>query len=106
MQHSREKEKTKQSPIKGAVKRTSSSKAQNSLPTKMTRSATPATVQSEAIAPSMGPVLSQEEYRARVARKAFELYEKRRALTEVDDWIEAERLVKLQLLDGQCGVSV
>ena len=54
----------------------------------------------------MGAVLSQEEYRAHVAQKAFEIYEKRRALTEVDDWVEAERLVKLQLLDEQRGVSV
>jgi hypothetical protein len=54
----------------------------------------------------MGPVLTQEEFRARVARKAFELYEKRRALTEVDDWVEAERLVKLQLLEDQRGLSV
>jgi hypothetical protein len=103
MQHSRENQKTKQSARKGAVKRTSSSKAQDSLPKKMTKSATPATAQPEATAPSTGPVLSQEEYRARVARKAFELYQKRRALTEVDDWIEAERLVKLELLDEQRG---
>jgi hypothetical protein len=54
----------------------------------------------------MGPVLTQEEYRARVARQAFELYEKRRSLTEVDDWVEAERLVKLQLLSEQQGVPV
>jgi len=54
----------------------------------------------------MGPVLTQEEYRARVARKAFELFEKRQALTELDDWVEAERLVKLQLLSEQRGASV
>jgi hypothetical protein len=54
----------------------------------------------------MGPVLTQEEFRARVARKAFELFERRQALTELDDWVEAERLVKLQLLDAQRGVSV
>ena len=105
MQRSQEKEKTKQSPTKGAVKRTSSSKARDPLLKKTRKSATPGTVQSEATAPSTGPVLSQEEYRARVARKAFELYEKRKALTEVDDWIEAERLVKLQLLDEQRGAT-
>lgn len=98
MQHSPEKEKTKQIATKG-VKKTASSKVQESLLTKMKKSATPATVQSDGIAPSMGPVLSQEEYRARVAQKAFQIYEKRRALTEVDDWMEAERLVKLELLD-------
>ena len=106
MQHSREKEKTKQSPTKETTKKTPSSKAQESSPKKITKSATRATVQSEAAAPSMGAVLSQEEYRAHVAQKAFEIYEKRRALTEVDDWVEAERLVKLQLLDEQRGVSV
>ena len=104
MQHSPEKEKSKQIAAKG-VKKTASSKVQESLPTKMRKSATPATVQSNAIAPSMGPVLSQEEYGARVAQKAFEIYEKRRALTEVDDWIEAERLVKLELLEEQRGAS-
>jgi hypothetical protein len=50
-------------------------------------------------------VLTQEEYRARVARKAFEIYQKRRALTEVDDWVEAERLVKLELLNEQRGAD-
>ena len=52
-------------------------------------------------------VLTPEEFRARVARTAFELYEKRRAVTEVEDWLEAERLVKTQLLsDGHEAGSV
>jgi hypothetical protein len=50
-------------------------------------------------------VLTQEEYRARIDRKAFELYEKRQALTDVDDWMEAERLVKLELLEEQRGAT-
>jgi hypothetical protein len=103
MQHSGGKEKTKQTATRGSVKKTAGSKTPDSLPKKMTKSGTPAAVQSETTAPSTGPVFSQEEYRARVARKAFELYEKRQALTEVDDWIEAERLVKLELLDEQRG---
>ncbi|BCA54544.1 hypothetical protein W02_16840 [Nitrospira sp. KM1] len=56
--------------------------------------------------PSIGSVFTHEEFRARVAQKAYELYESRRALTEVDDWLEAERLVKLQLLSAPQGGSV
>jgi hypothetical protein len=48
-------------------------------------------------------VLSDDEYRARVAQKAYELYQKRQALTEKDDWLEAERLVKLEILRGDHG---
>ena len=105
MQPSRENEKAKQTTSKVGAKKTIRSKAQDSLSRTVTKSAqrplpaVPAT-------PSMGPVLTQEEYRARVARQAFELYEKRRSLTEVDDWVEAERLVKLQLLSEQQGVPV
>ena len=43
-------------------------------------------------------ILTQEEFRARVARKAFELYLKRHAVTEVDDWVKAEELVRQELL--------
>lgn len=105
MQQSRDSQKAKQNTSKVGPKKTASSKAQDSLRPKTAKSAMPATVQSEPTAPPMGPVLSQEEYRACVARKAFELYEKRRALTEVDDWMEAERLVKLQLLAEQRGAT-
>ena len=50
-------------------------------------------------------VLTQEEFRTRVSQKAFELYEIRRAITDVEDWIEAERVVKLQLLSGEQGAG-
>jgi hypothetical protein len=43
-------------------------------------------------------VLTEDEFRALVARKAYELFERRRAVTEVEDWLEAERLIKEQLL--------
>jgi hypothetical protein len=44
-----------------------------------------------------------EQYRSRVAQKAYELYEKRQAATDLDDWVEAERLLKAELLQqGQC----
>jgi hypothetical protein len=51
--------------------------------------------------------LTEDEFRARVSRKAYELYEKRTAATQVDDWLEAERLVKHELLaEGRCAGSV
>lgn len=43
-------------------------------------------------------VITEHEFRTLVARKAYELYEHRRAVTEVEDWLQAERLVKQQLL--------
>ena len=104
MQPSRENEEAKKNTLKVGSKKTISPKAQNSLRQPVTKPSQPSL---QAVpASSMGPVLTQEEYRARVARIAFELYEKRRALTEMDDWIEAERLVKLQLLEEQRGLSV
>ena len=39
--------------------------------------------------------MTEEQYRARVSHKAYELYEKRQAATPLEDWLEAERLVKL-----------
>ena len=105
MQRSRENEKTKQTAPKAEVKKTSRSKAQDSLPQPISKGPKSG-LRAEPTGSSMGPVLTQEEFRARVARKAFELYENRRALTEVDDWVEAERLVKLQLLSEQRGASV
>ena len=61
----------------------------------------------EPISPAMGLVMTEDEFRTHVSRKAYELYEKRRALTDVEDWLEAERLVKQQLLaKGQWAGSV
>jgi hypothetical protein len=55
----------------------------------------------------MGRVVTEEQYRARVSQKAYELYEKRQAVTPVEDWLEAERLVKTELLaNGQWAGSV
>ena len=52
-------------------------------------------------------VLSEDELRGRVAAKAYELYAQRQAVTEADDWLNAERLVKEQLLaQGGCAGSV
>ena len=56
---------------------------------------------------AIGRVVTEEEYRTRVSQKAYELYEKRQAATNVDDWVEAERLVKNELLaEGQWAGSV
>jgi hypothetical protein len=52
-------------------------------------------------------VITEDEFRALVAGKAYELFERRRAVTEVEDWLEAERLVKEQLLaQGRSAGSV
>jgi len=51
--------------------------------------------------------VTEEQYRARVSQKAYELYEKRQAVTQLEDWLEAERLVKIELLaEGQWAGSV
>ena len=55
----------------------------------------------------IGRVVTEDQYRARVSQKAYELYEKRQATTELEDWLEAERLVKTELLaEGQWAGSV
>ena len=55
----------------------------------------------------IGRVVTEEQYRARVSQKAYALYEKRQAVTPVEDWLEAERLVKTELLaEGQWAGSV
>jgi len=43
-------------------------------------------------------VITESEYRARVAQKAHEIFIHRCAITEVDDWVRAERIVKEELL--------
>lgn len=42
--------------------------------------------------------ITEDEFRARIAAKAYQLYADRLARTEIDDWMEAERLVKEELL--------
>jgi hypothetical protein len=54
-----------------------------------------------------GRVVTDEQYRARVSQKAYALYEERQAATHLDDWFEAERLVKKELLaEGHWAGSV
>ena len=56
---------------------------------------------------AIGHVVTDEQYKSRVAQKAYELYAKRRGMTELDDWVEAERLVKSELIaEGQWAGSV
>jgi hypothetical protein len=38
-----------------------------------------------------------------VSQKAYELYQKRQAVTHLQDWLEAERLVKTELLAKDSG---
>lgn len=61
----------------------------------------PATATSE-------PGLSLVEYHARIARKAYDLFERRGRDEghDVEDWLEAERLVKEELLQrGETVIS-
>jgi hypothetical protein len=54
-----------------------------------------------------GRIVADEQYTARVSQKAYELYEKRQGTTDLEDWLEAERLVKMELLaEGQWAGSV
>ncbi|MGC3974360.1 MAG: hypothetical protein QM771_08280 [Nitrospira sp.] len=103
MKQSREGEKSKPNTSRALPPKNLRSKAENSVRSKRTKAASLLTLPSELTTAATGPVLTQEEYRARVAKKAFEIYEKRRAWTEVDDWIEAERVVKLELLNEPQG---
>lgn len=43
-------------------------------------------------------VITENEYRTLVAQKAYEMYLQRCAISEVDDWLQAERIVKEALL--------
>ena len=55
----------------------------------------------------IGRVVTEEQLRVRVSQKAYELYEKRQAATQLGDWLEAERLVKTELLaEGQWAGTV
>lgn len=48
---------------------------------------------------SSNPAMSKEDLKKLVEKKAFELYEKRgrKAGHAVDDWLEAERIIKGKL---------
>ena len=103
MQNSQDNEKPKPTVRKAGGRRPSGTKAQRSVREPENKVAEPRRPQSESTSTPVRPMLTQEEYRARVAKRAFELYERRRALTELDDWLEAERLVKMHLLKEEQG---
>jgi len=48
---------------------------------------------------SSNPTMSKDDVSALIAKKAFELYEKRGRKTghSIDDWLEAERIIKGKL---------
>ena len=48
---------------------------------------------------SSNPTMSQEDINALIAKKSYELYEKRgrKAGHSMDDWLEAERIVRGKL---------
>jgi hypothetical protein len=55
----------------------------------------------------IGRAVTEDQLRVRISEKAYELYEKRQAATQLGDWLEAERLVKTELLaEGQWAGSV
>ena len=55
----------------------------------------------------IGRAVTEEQLRVRISEKAYELYEKRQAATQLGDWLEAERLVKTELLaEGQWAGTV
>jgi hypothetical protein len=55
----------------------------------------------------IGCVVTEGHLKARISQKAYELYEKRQATTHLEDWLEAERLVKTELLaEGQWAGTV
>jgi hypothetical protein len=58
--------------------------------------------QKDASLAAIGRGVTEEQYRTRVSQKAYELYEKRQAVSPLEDWLEAERIVKTELLaEGQ-----
>jgi len=65
------------------------------------------TTQQDASTSPIGHFVTEEQYRAMVSQKAYELYQQRQAVTHLQDWLEAERLVKTELLaQGQWAASV
>jgi len=61
------------------------------------------TTQKDASSSPIGHFVTEEQYRVMVSQKAYELYQKRQAVTHLQDWLEAERLVKTELLAKDSG---
>jgi hypothetical protein len=97
----------KEKPIPGKTKmKTSANETRHSQPDRKDKKSKPPTHDDPSASPT-GRVVAEEQYRTRVSQKAYELYEKRRGTTDLEDWLEAERLVKTELLiEGQWAGSV
>ena len=99
--HKEEKQTTRKAKMKAPVNETRHSQKESN-DNDIERS-----TQKDASSSPVGHGVTEERYRARVSQKAYELYEKRQAVKHVEDWLEAERLVKTELLaEGQWAGSV
>jgi hypothetical protein len=63
--------------------------------------------QSHAVLREAAPLFSTVEFYARVARRAYDLFERRGREEghDVEDWLEAERLVKDEMLQGSEAIT-
>lgn len=91
--------------VRKTARKTSEAKAQGPLQPPKRKARERPTPQDESSSAPSRHILIQEEFRARVAHKAFELYLKRQAVTEIDDWVKAEELVRQELLMEEQGAS-
>ncbi len=105
MRNSQENDKHNRTARKVGVAKSSGKEAQGSARKPKTKTYQRPTLPEESTSSLPQGVLTQEDFRTRVSQKAFELYEIRRAMTDVEDWIEAERVVKLQLLSEEQGAG-
>ena len=83
-------------PVRRANLKTSATETQHSEQKPNAKEARPA--HKDVSTSPMGRFVIEEQYRARVSQKAYGLYQKRQAATQLEDWLEAERLVKTELL--------
>ena len=106
MRHSQDNAKQKRTISEGGGQTKTARINAQKLPQKPEKKAFKSSSQpNESISSKKAHVLTQQEFKALVSQKAYELYEKRRACTDVDDWLEAERLVKTQLLTEEQGAG-
>jgi hypothetical protein len=105
MKNSQDSNKEKPMPGKARMK-TSANETRHSQPDRKDKKRERPTYEDPSDPPA-GHVVADEQYRARVSQKAYELYEKRQGTAHLEDWLEAERLVKTELLaEGQWAGSV
>ena len=106
-QDNADKKEEKRTVRKGGKVKSSGNAAPNSLGLQQDTERQRSTHTDEATSSPVKHVMTEDQFRARVSRKAYELYEKRRTTTQLDDWLEAERLVRRELLaEGHWAGSV